>query len=78
MQIEPLNTDLLSAEAAENLSRLLRYFEGFKSMVEMLDQQYRQVATARQWHLYKHGRPRTRKKWESIFYRRYETRRKRL
>ena len=44
----------------------------------LAEQQYYLVATPKQWHLYKHGKPRVRKKWESIFRRRYAMRRKRL
>lgn len=34
------------------------------------DQYYITVATGREWHIFNHGKPRTRKKWRAIFQRR--------
>lgn len=36
-----------------------------RPVVDAIDEIIRSVATPRQWHLYKHGRPRVRKKWKN-------------
>lgn len=75
-----------SAELAESVAafdkaldalKAITYAQPGTSLVELAEQQYRMVATPRQWYLYKRGKPRVRKKWEAAFCRKYDLRAKR-
>ena len=43
----------------------------FTSLQNTVDVELKPYATPRQWHLYKHGKRRVRKKWEAELWRRY-------